>query len=415
MILVATVGGSCQPIVTAIRDYEPEYVGFLVSSGPRGSHTAVDGNGTPCRQYNGDNQPSIVAQTGLSADQYEKISVDEPDSLHLCYATARAALSRLNAQFPNADQVVDYTGGTKSMSVGLAIAAMEADWRLSLVKGARRDLVRVTDGTESAGLVNSWEVRARQQMEEARRLFNQFDYAAADDLLRSILQSNPLSVPLQETLRRWRSYCRGFDAWDRFDHERAYLVLETFAGNLTPNWLFLKRMLDKMHDRSGYEFVFDLLRNAERRAGKGRYDDAVARLYRALEMFAQMRMAQRTPALNSSDLDASLLPEALREQYVSLARDDKIQLGLRQDYELLGQLGDPVGEVYSRYSQKVLTALTKRNHSILAHGDTPLTRSDYETMLAVVQQVILESCDTLKVTSMAPQFPQLVEDDLQQR
>ncbi len=49
--------------------------------------------------------------------------------------------------------------------------------------------------------------------------------------------------------------------------------------------------------------MIDLLRNAERRAARGRYDDAAARLYRALEMLAQMRMGARSPALDSSRLN----------------------------------------------------------------------------------------------------------------
>ncbi|MDB9309098.1 hypothetical protein PN471_10700 [Aphanizomenon sp. CS-733/32] len=40
----------------------------------------------------------------------------------------------------------------------------------------------------------------------------------------------------------------------------------------------------------GYEIVQDLILNAERRATQQRYDDAVGRLYRALELLAQIRL-----------------------------------------------------------------------------------------------------------------------------
>jgi hypothetical protein len=42
----------------------------------------------------------------------------------------------------------------------------------------------------------------------------------------------------------------------------------------------------------GYEIVEDLLLNAERRAMQDRYDDAVGRLYRALELLVQIRLLQ---------------------------------------------------------------------------------------------------------------------------
>lgn len=43
-------------------------------------------------------------------------------------------------------------------------------------------------------------------------------------------------------------------------------------------------------ENGGYEQVQDLILNAERRAVQERYDDAVARLYRAVEMVAQVRL-----------------------------------------------------------------------------------------------------------------------------
>ena len=409
-ILVVTVGGSCQPVITAITDYQPQYVYFVASEGTRGSKPTVDAAGAPCKgRTPAEDGLSIVAQTGLSDSQYAVRPVNDPDSLQECYAVIQSVLREAVDANPNCRYVADYTGGTKTMSVALAMAALEADWELSLVKGARTDLVKVVDGTEVAGLVNSWEVRARQLMEEARRLFNDHHYAAAETLLGSILQTGAVSTTLQSTLREWIGLARGLDAWDRFDHARAMVVLTPYQSRIVPNYIFLKQIVGADKRATGYEAAFDLLRNAERRAHQGRYDDAVARLYRATEMFAQIRLRQRTPSLNSSNLDGSLLPEPLRERYASLqdSEDGKIRLGLRQDYELLAALGDPVGIAYQAVSKSLLNGLSARNNSILAHGEQPLTAANYRAFADLITSLFESACTQLKVTINAPQFPGL--------
>ena len=147
-VLVVSVGGACQPIVTAVTDYRAKFVYFLASQGPRGSRATIDGNGKPCKGRD-EEFPNIVTQAGLAAGTYEIIEIGDPDSLQECYAAARMVVNRAAAAFPHASFIADYTGGTKSMTVGLALAALEAkDWKLSLVKRAGTDLVRVVDGTE---------------------------------------------------------------------------------------------------------------------------------------------------------------------------------------------------------------------------------------------------------------------------
>lgn len=413
-ILVVTVGGSCQPIVTAIGDYAPQHVFFIVSTGSRGSKSTVDAAGAPCKgRTDADAAPSIVQQAGLAPSKYTVREIHEPDSLQECYAVVQATLRIARQDFPGARYVADYTGGTKTMSVALAMAALEADWELSLVKGARTDLVKVIDGTEVAGLVNSWEVRARQRMEEARRLFNDHQYAAAEAILSNILQTGAVSTALQVTLREWIGLARGLDAWDRFDHARAIAILTPYQSYIVPNYIFLKQILGTDKRATGYETVYDLLRNAERRAHQGRYDDAVARLYRACELLAQIRLQQRDPALAPGNLDTELLPENLRATYENLRDpgDSKIKLGLRQDYDLLVALGDPLGVAYRKVEKILLNGLSARNNSILAHGATPLSESEYRQFAEVVTTLVGDACSQLRIAVNAPQFPSLAVGD----
>lgn len=400
-LLVVTVGGSCAPIVTAVRNYGPDFMCFFASAGSHGSRAMVDGAGQVCQGAS-----SIVAQTGLKPEQYEVVELTEPDSLTDCYGAMRAALARLAADRAGWRRLADYTGGTKTMSAALVLAALEADWELSLVKGTRPDLVKVLNGSEMAALVNAWEVRARQLMAEAQRLFNAYAYTSAGELLESLTRTGPLSAELEREVRQWVALCRAFDAWDRFNHAQARQLLEPYQSRAVPQWRFLKALMG-LERATGYEPILDLLRNAERRAARGRYDDAVARLYRALEMLAQTRLGERTPSLTTGDLDVSLLPDGLRKKYEALRdpSDGKIKLGLRQDYELLAELDDPLGRVYRQHEKALLNVLSQRNHSILAHGNMPLTQGDYQEMAQIVQTFIQEGLMALGVKVQAPQFP----------
>ena len=433
-VLALTVGGSCAPIVTAIRDYAPDYVCFFATSGPRGSRSAVDGPGDPCGDKRNAQCPdcgaavplgdprgaNILTQAGLSEGQYDIQELDTPDVLDYCYRTIRQALRTLATEHAGTRLIADYTGGTKTMSIALALAAIEADWELSLVKGQRPDLVRVADGTEIAGLVNAWEVQARQSTAEARRLFNNYAYASASDLLASLQRRSPLSASLQHTVQEWVAYCRGFDAWDRFDHSRALQILSTVPGQNIA-WPFLKALAGQTQS-SGYEPVADLVLNAERRAARGRFDDAVARLYRALELLAQTRLRQRQPPLNSSDLDPEALPVTIRPRYLRMreisemqGHGPQIKLGLLESYLLLEALDDPLGRVFAGHRQKLLDVLQKRNHSILAHGLTPLGQADYDRMGDIAGALVRGGLAALNVRCNTSQFPIMTEKGLEAR
>ncbi len=414
-ILALTVGGSPAPVLTAVRDYQPAHVCFIATSGSKGSRPTVDGPGRPCRTDSGD-APSIVTQLGLATHQFRVVELNDPDDLPQIYAVCRETLRALAQEFPAARRIADYTGGSKSMGVGLALAALESGWDLSLVRGQRTDLVKVVDGTEMAGLVNSWEVRARQQMEEARHLFNAYAYASAGELLAGLLRQAPLSPDLEHTIRQWVTLCRGFDAWDRFDHPGAARLLEPVQSQIVPQWRFLKTLTGQAR-AAGYEPVLDLVRNAERRAARGRYDDAVARLYRAIELLAQTRLRQRDPALDSSDLDLTRLPPNVQPRYERWrdTSDGQVKLGLVQDYTLLADLDDPLGRAWLSSEGRLLDAIKHRNHSILAHGLEPLDRAGYEKMHTVATHLIQEGLTALGLQLTAPQFPRLESDGLHLR
>ncbi len=101
-ILICTVGGSHQPIVTAIKEQNPDFVLFVCTdkdpaTGRPGSNSQITGAGNCIKASVQDDKPSlpnIPAQTGLTPEQYE-ICTTLSDDLDRIYADCTQALAKV--------------------------------------------------------------------------------------------------------------------------------------------------------------------------------------------------------------------------------------------------------------------------------------------------------------------------------
>ncbi|MEN9226894.1 MAG: TIGR02710 family CRISPR-associated CARF protein [Thermostichus sp. HHBFW_bins_43] len=429
-VLFVTVGGSPQPIVTAIQTLSPDRVIFICSDGPRGSLSQVTGQGSPCEVRKGsevvEKLPNIPTQAGLRDFDPEQdvVLVQDPDDFAECYATITRKMAQISAAETGLTLAADYTGGTKTMSVTLALAALDYGAKLMLTTGNRRDLIRVDRGemTEQASVAPVVVQRVLEQ--DLPTMVADYNYAAALQKLRQLRVNQDTSPATRQTIRQFYDLCSALDAWDRFDHLEAWAYLEPLMKQkwIQPLGLFLKRVMDSRSkidpdfDGSlgspghGYEIVEDLLLNAERRASQCRFDDAVGRVYRALELLAQIHL-KLSYDITTGDVDPNKLPEAIRPQFQSqFQREGKIELPLRKSYNLLGQLpGDPLGELFQERQSLIADALQVRNYSLFAHGFKPITQSDYQKIQGSLVAFIREGLQWLtkdRKKSQAPQFPQ---------
>ncbi|KAF3890569.1 MULTISPECIES: hypothetical protein [Nostocales] len=151
-ILLVTIGGSFQPIITTIQSLQPDRVIFIASDGEKGSKSQVIGEGTPCEVRRGaeviERLPNIPTQVGLGdrfQPQRDLILVQNPDDLGECYSKIRDRIS--NLQQENSHEIMaDYTGGTKSLSAAMAMAAIDCGISLYITIAARDNLVKVERG-----------------------------------------------------------------------------------------------------------------------------------------------------------------------------------------------------------------------------------------------------------------------------
>ena len=417
-VLVLTVGGTHQPIVTSIEQHQPAKVYFVCSADSgkvKGSYVQVVGEGKVLRskrELDKPDLPNIATLTQLRPEQIHIHRIEQFDDLNACYLEALQVIEFARSEFPEARIIADYTGGTKSMTAGLTAAALD-DGRcdICLVAGRRDDLIAVQDRTEFVRPVRVWDAQAMRRLRAARALLARYDYAGAEQLLRAAAASFASERTVQ-TLERGISLCRAFDAWDKFDHDAARKLLRPYSGAFVPYWRFLKGLTEE-GEGHGFEWVEDLLRNADRRAAQDRYDDAVGRMYRAIELGAQIWLQQKH-GIDTGNVDLAAVPEP---QKAAVERcwteteggNRKIKIGLFLAWDLIAAFpDDPLGARFASERGPVRHFLNKRNQSLFAHGTRPISKADYLEHVSGIGR-FLEDCIRLAVPSLGRQRPVTLE------
>jgi len=418
--LIVTVGGSDEPIVQAIKSYEPDFVYFICSKGDvrTGSTHQVDGEGKICCRRReikclncsniiekGEYYPSIVVQAGYPKEKYKKIELDNPDDFEEVYKKISSTIAEAKQQ--NFDEIIaDFTGGTKTMSAVLEmLACFDWDIKLSLVKGQRRDVVKTTVGSVPVILDVSL-ARANYVLNIVDALISRYLYYSACLLLEDLLK-NDLPSSIQSAIIRKYSICKAFSCWDSFEYREAFKLLKAYAGEYEKQFQYLLKLLGKTK-HSAYEPVFDLISNAERQAKNGFYNNATARLYRALELFAQIRL-KTTYGIDTSHIERvseEVKKKISFEKYERYKNEDgEIKIGLIQAYELLAELSDEIGSLYKNQKNEFIRNIKIRNESKLGHGDMPVNENDWCKMLSFCKKFIEECCGKLKIKVEYAELP----------
>jgi len=325
IILICTVGGSHEPILTALRQTTPDFTCFICTgrdpatgrlgsdvqtTGRLGSDVQILGKGSCIKARPGDERPSLAnipTQAGLRDEQYEVVRVPA-DDLDEVFRILCATIHGIGQRFPGAPQrfpgarlLADYTGGTKTMTAGLVSAALESDGvELQLVTGSRADLIKVRSGMEAVTQANVERVRLERAVRPYVEAWQRYAYSEAYRGLAAL--ARPRDRALAARLALLRDLSRGLDAWDRFEHGAALELLEPYRPRIGASWSLLLAALKRLTTEDEAQEparLLDLWRNAERRAAQGRHDDAVARVYRLLEWSAQWLLRSRMAAAES--------------------------------------------------------------------------------------------------------------------
>lgn len=325
-----------------------------------------------------ENAERLVKLVGLKRGASEVVQLESAQSLEEAYRAANDLLRRLDEEgVPPENIVIHYTAGTKVMSAGLVLAGVGHGCR------CLRYLFSAGPGSGASSPVNvsSAAVRAEGDIRRATLLLRDFRFRSAADLLRTV---DP-SLLSDKSIDRWKSLkvlSGAYAAWDNFRVRRFLRDYRSLRGKieaareltLAPETLKALDRIAKVDRSVGtypVELIYDLYNNAVRRLMERRTDDAVVRLCRAGELFAQ-NLLMANFRIRTDDVEIRKVPPRQRVLFEALRRldDAKIKIGLRKSYELLSYLGHPVGQAFVQ-NDALSGILAERRHVVLFHGTQP--------------------------------------------
>jgi CRISPR-associated protein (TIGR02710 family) len=429
-ILLLTVGGSHEPILASVRQHQADLVVFFVT-GPdpvtgdskSASRLQIIGKGLVIKASFADTAPTlpnIPSQLGLAPDVFRCVEVP-PDDLDRCFAQIRAELTTLQQQFPHARIVADYTGGTKSMTAAMCLAAVAQNVELAVTTGPRGDLLKVRSGMEQTERVSVSSIRFDAVLGRLHSAWVRHAYAEAISLLLGFAAADHPGLRAQRDYLLGQARC--LEAWDRFAYSEAWNLIEQFRSRLAHAWgaqwstlMALNRGQSQTPNAAAnttagtwadrLAALNDLWLNAERRAANARYDDAVARWYRLIEWVAQS-VLEFDHQLHTGHLDASRVPADLLP---SANASGIHQCGLRQAWLILERIDQRglVKPFWAAHNKRLLDLLQARNGSLLAHGTRPVNAEDWQRLSQFTQTHVLGLLNAFAAAvkyKLAPQWP----------
>jgi len=396
--IVASLGGTPDPIIKTIEDYEPDSVYFIVSAE---SSVQIKKDG------------ELSKRTEHIEYEHEVFGITDHNNLVDCYLASLRAISRAKEKFSPAEILVNYTGGTKCMAAALVLASMDGDFKHCYIGGRVRDAVgRVKNGYEMVFIESSPRIALGvNDLNDAMLLFNRNVIGGAEKILRradSVIANHP---EVSKQMRGLRDVVNVYLRWDGFDHVAAKRILDgceldifdvDSRKTIESDKIILYRLLERSKGRTELcmELVLDVISNAERRAEEGHYDDAIARLYRALEMIGQYRLKEK--GYDASDM--KIEDEDLKKKYERYnGENGRIKLSLVAGFGFLHDLGDEWGRIFVEDFNGFKKHLDKRNLSIFAHGTETRSKEDYLKFKMDIKKFI-EACGAEYLEVEFPEF-----------
>jgi len=328
-------------------------------------------------------------------------------------------IDRIRNDHPDARLDADFTSGTKAMSAALVVAASTRGvGRLLYSTGPRDESGRATATTTIRG-VSPALISARHQLDRLGLLFNQGQFLAARDgaerVETELASADAADTPEGKQASMLRFMADAYEKWDRFAWKAAHSALHHYkrhdealrdvgwdTDRLGEQVPFLKRAreADEKKGPTNQRLV-DLLASAGRCIERGRFDDAVARLYRLIEYIGQARLFARdiksTKRVPVEELRQIAPRYTDRRQPKDGATRD---LGCRDNIEVLAEAGDRVGAwLYERYRRpdgkpgKLKNLLDTRNDSLLGHSTEPVEEQPARDLYDLARAAMEEHLD----------------------
>lgn len=399
-LLILTVGTGTRPevnivkpLLKTVKDSAPEFIGFIVS------HESD--------QF----ARAIIRELGWPSHQFDILTLTDSENLESIYSQINGWMRTLIARGYSPNEItIDFTSGTKAMTSGAVLAGIFWECAgLKYITGRRKNGV-VQNGTEMFITVQPNTVLAHKQIEIGRNLINEFRFDSALSVFLSVNRAllNEWEIRL---LDGYINISHAYDCWDRFIQNRVDGYLSNVPEDLNELDIYRipkgirQRLIAIYKAQTNEEITEDMLgdlyNNARRRFIEGKFDDATARLYRLVEMLAQM-VLWRDYKIKTGDVPEDQIPSHLKKSFEENrdAIDGRIKIGLKKSYELLHELNNILGERYLQ-NKKIAGLLKQRNDSFLAHGTKPISGEACQSLFEEVR---------LLMKSVIQNFEQIIEE-----
>ena len=168
--------------------------------------------------------------------------------------------------------------------------------------------------------------------------------------------------------------------------------LENFLKDVQERRLFLEKIITQTESLKKFHTVLivDILNNARRKINDKRYDDAAARIYRALELYGQIAF-QKTADCSNDKVKPEILRESIKGEFIRKYRDpyrQLLKLPLAATFEFLKASGNSAGLRYFDRKKEIKNIQSNRNASILAHGIKPVSTKAVNSIFKTVSDFV---------------------------
>ncbi len=411
--MVLTLGTSYEPLVLSISALRPKKVLILYTN--KSFHLLDD----------------VIEFTKLKPSQYIATDVDAENPLQLYQK-----IKKMYEKWERPKNIyVDFTGGTKSMAAGCAMAGSTIGAKLIYIGGNYlADLRKPEPGSEKLCYIDDpYMVFGDLERKQAISLFNKMDYVSAYRLFKELEER----IPGTKEYSTLKYISKAYNAWDSLDisgaSENLSKCCEIIAneGKLERRFILNAhieklekqlnaiKVLEKIHcskeairDKSiifnniGY-LIANLYHNAMRREKQEKYEMASLLLYRILEIVEQKRLWNY--GVDTSDADFTKLCEDQKNLLESANKIIKKLKGFSEWKELdrkvsliagfiiLAVVGDEIIKTKKPGKEadsinRLRSKVDARNNSIFAHGYEFIDRKKYMEFKKVVEEYMNLLC-----------------------
>jgi CRISPR-associated protein (TIGR02710 family) len=384
--VILTVGNSPEPLILTINGLKPERAHFICT---RESERHLD---------------RIVEETKLAPSRYTKDEVNKSDGVDV-YKSVRKTVQ--NWDYHNGEIAADITGGTKAMVAGCSLAANTLGIDVLYVKSQywKGKSKPKPASEELIQLKNPLEVFYEIEERKAEELMAHHNYEAAKNIYWHIAKN----VESPRLFEAKAQLAEALQEWDAFNYTEAFKLIsraEEMNTQFNLNLPNLKPAITALHtlsqlnenQQSFTEFIkdpenasllaADLLNNSQRRAKQGRYDDAIIRLYRALELLAQHLLLHRHN-IDTGNITTEKLGKyqqtfkATTKQLHGGERSIPQKTGLLDSWILLYALGE---NITLQELTEMNNQITTRNLLMIEHRNQRGNKKAYEKFKKYTQQ-----------------------------